>query len=642
MPGELKTRGRMPLNRRILAVAVHDLVMSALSFTLAVWLGYFNYGHPQSVFFLWPDTLMFAAVCGIVFWSMGLYRGMWHYASFNDLLAILKSVALALLVFVPLLFVVTRLAYVPRSSLLLLGPLLAVALAAPRLLYRAFKDGDLGLVFDRQAANRVPVLLVGAGIAAETFIRDMARQRGAAYRVVGLLDDKPSRQGRDIHGIRVLGTVEDLPQIVARLEQRNRRPQRLIITGEQVGGTTVRRLLDEVDRLGLTLARLPRLTDFKRGDGRSLEIRPVDVEDLLGRPQKVLDREAMAALIRGRRVLVTGAGGTIGAELVRQIADLDPAALTLFDSGEYNLYRIDREMSETRPGVERLAVLGDVRDRARLGEIFAAFRPELVFHAAALKHLSLVEDNPAEGVLTNVVGTRNVADACRRAAVAVMVMISTDKAVNPTSVMGASKRIAEIYCQALSLQGGGTRFVTVRFGNVLGSTGSVVPLFQSQLAHGGPLTVTDPEVTRYFMTTREAVELTLQASALSPTEDGGRGKIFVLDMGEPVRIQDLARQMIRLAGLVPEKDVAITYIGLKPAEKLHEELLHESEHLVPTAQDGILLAAPRAIDYRLLVPLLDELEAAALARRSDEMRALIARLVPEYAAPPLPAARSGT
>ena len=640
MPAEPRRRRRLLINRRIVTVAMHDIFMAALSFELAVAIAYRLYGHPQPFFYLWQGTVLFAAVCAPVFWFMGLYRGMWHYASFKDLVAIAKGVTLALLIFFLIQFVVTRAQDLPRSAVFFQWPLLVLLLAVPRLLYRAYKDRDFGVVFDRNAGERVPVLLIGAGIAAETFIREIGRRKGQPYRIVGLLDEKASRIGRDMHGIRILGSVANLSEVVARLTAQGRAPQRLIITVENLPGSTVRRLLDDADRLGLTLARLPRLTDFKRdglGDDaqQAFRIRPVDVEDLLGRAQRVLDRAAMGALVGGRRVLVTGAGGTIGSELCRQLADLAPAKLVLLDNGEHNLYQIDLELGETRPAVPRAALLGDVRDRARLVSVFQSERPELVFHAAAFKHLPLVEENPTEGVLTNVVGTRNVADVCRESGAAVMVLISTDKAVNPSSVMGASKRIAEIYCQALSVlepSRGGTHFVTVRFGNVLGSTGSVVPLFQRQLAQGGPLTVTDPEITRYFMTTREAVELTLQASAMPPDAAGGRGKIFVLDMGEPVRIQDLARQMIRLAGLRPDADVKITYTGLRPGEKLHEELLHQSEKLVPTAQDGILLAAPRLIDHGLLVPLLDQLATVAEARRVDETLALLHRLVPEYAA----------
>jgi O-antigen biosynthesis protein WbqV len=373
---------------------------------------------------------------------------------------------------------------------------------------------------------------------------------------------------------------------------------------------------------------------------------------LLGRPQAVLDREAMARLIRGRRILVTGAGGTIGSELTRQLAVYDPARLILLDNGEFLLYTIDAELRERFPKLAVSALLGDVRNRQRMDEVLAAERPEIVFHAAALKHVPMVEQNPVEGVLTNVIGSRNVAEAARAHGVALAVQISTDKAVNPTNVMGATKRIAEAFCQALDLNEGGhgrrgrsgTRFVTVRFGNVLGSTGSVVPLFTRQLAAGGPLTVTDPDVSRFFMTVREAVELVLEASATVGLADEteSRGKIFVLDMGEPVRIVDLARQMIRLAGLVPEQDVKIEFTGLRPGEKLHEELFHDAEAAVPTANPALRLAAPRTADYAVLARSIDELEEQARAGHEARVIDLLRLLVPEYrrdAGPATPEAR---
>jgi O-antigen biosynthesis protein WbqV len=356
----------------------------------------------------------------------------------------------------------------------------------------------------------------------------------------------------------------------------------------------------------------------------------------------------MARFIRGQRILVTGAGGTIGSELSRQLAAYAPAQLILFDNSEFLLYSIDIELRERFPRLTVRPLLGDVRDRRRVDEVLAAERPEIVFHAAALKHVPMVEHNPVEGVLTNVVGSRNVAEAARAHGVRHVVQISTDKAVNPTSVMGATKRIAEAFCQALDLneaarggrRRGGTRFVTVRFGNVLGSTGSVVPLFSRQLAAGGPLTVTHPEVTRFFMTVREAVELVLEAAAtvaLGEAQVGGaqgatesRGKIFVLDMGEPVRIVDLAEQMIRLAGRVPGLDVAIEFVGLRPGEKLQEELFHDAEATVPTANPALRLAAPRTADYAVLARSIDELEEQARAANEARVIDLLRLLVPEY------------
>lgn len=623
-------------NKRIAVVAIHDVVMAMLSFELAVWFRYQTYGKPQEFFFLWHGTAIFTIVCFVVFWRMGLYRGIWHYASLSDVIAIVKAVTLAILIFLPVMFVLDRLANFPRSAMFLNWPLLVVLLMASRLVYRFSKDGDLRAVFERTDDGRVPVLLIGAGDEAETFIRGLARDRLAPYRVVGIVDHKTSRIGRDIRGVTVMGGLGEVADIVTRLATQGRKPQRMIITWAKLDGAAIGTLLEEAEALGLTLSRMPRLTELQSGKrGNNLELQPVEVGDLLGRPQQVLDRDAMRSLIAGRRVLITGAGGTIGSELARQIAAYEPAHVALLDNGEHALYRIDLEYGESWPNLSRAAVLGDVRDKERLAVVFQRQRPDLVFHAAAFKHVPMVEGNPNEGVLTNVMGTANVAHACQAANVNVMVQISTDKAVNPTSVMGASKRIAEMICQGHSLTASRCRFVTVRFGNVLGSTGSVVPLFQRQLARGGPLTVTDAEVTRYFMTTREAVELILSATAHPPTGDEG-GKIFVLDMGQPVRILDLARQMIRLAGLTPEVDIPITYTGLRPGEKLYEELLHDGETPRPTPIAGVNLAAPRVIDHDLLSAQVEQLAAAAAARDTERTLALIRHLVPEMLDGPAP------
>jgi FlaA1/EpsC-like NDP-sugar epimerase len=614
----------------------HDIVMAALSFALSLYLRVGG-GISDYTTVLIYGTLLMAAVAAGVFWSLQLYRGIWRYASVNDLLALTKATTIVILIFVPALFVLTRAEALPRSVPVINWFLLLVMIGAPRFLYRIVKDRRFGLLQPNHDPQSIPVLLAGAGDGAELFIRAAHRSKLQLYRAVAMVSEGDGRVGRNIHGIDVLGTFDDIPKVVAELERAGQRPQRLILTRDDIDSAAIRKLVDTADGLGMTVGRLPRLVEFRDGAAEQLDIRPVAIEDLLGRPQTVLDRDAMRRLIAGRRVLVTGAGGTIGSELVTQICGLDPAQITLLDSGEFNLYRIDLEVADAHPDLPRSAVLADVRDRVRLDRIMREARPELVFHAAALKHVPMVELNPFEGVLTNAVGTRNVADACRAAGVAAMVQISTDKAVNPTSVMGASKRIAESYCQALDIgerrdgAARGTRFVTVRFGNVLGSTGSVVPLFQRQLAAGGPLTVTHPDVMRYFMTVREAVELVLQASVLGSHGEAS-GKLFVLDMGDPVRIIDLARQMIRLAGKRPNLDIEIKVTGLRPGEKLFEEIFHGAEPLLPTACKGILLAAPRAGDAAALGAAIDEL--AAICARGDHaaLQGQLRRLVPEYQA----------
>jgi O-antigen biosynthesis protein WbqV len=613
--------------------------MAALSFVLSLYLRLGDAMMAQVGDFLAEGTVLFTVVCGLVFWRMRFYRALWRYASLPDLIALTKGVTLAILVFVPLLFLATRLIDYPRSAVVINWFVLLALLGGPRFLYRMIKDGGIGWALARtsgeQSGNRIPVLLVGAGDAAEMFIREMARGGGrdgarAPYRVIGALDDDRRIIGGQIHGVRIIGAIGDVAAVVDKLTRQGERPQRLLLS-ERIDGETVRELLDAADKLGLTLARLPRLTDFQSGEIEdAARLRPIAVEDLLGRAQTVLDRPAMSALIEGKRVLITGAGGTIGAELTRQVASYGPAHLVLFDNSEFNLYEIDLDIAEHHADLSRKAVLGDVRDAARIEQVLAQEKPAIVFHAAAFKHVPMVEANPNEGVLTNVIGTRNLADACRAARIETMVMISTDKAVNPSSVMGATKRIAELYCQALGAGAGGTRFVTVRFGNVLGSTGSVVPLFQRQLAAGGPLTVTHPDMTRFFMTVREAVELVLQATAIEGSSSRG-GEIYVLEMGKPVLIDDLARQMIRLAGLRPDEDIAIEYSGVRDGEKMHEELFHQDETMAPTSRAGVLLATSQPADLDELRRLLSELAAAAEARRTAETFALIHRIVPAYA-----------
>jgi len=611
--------------------------MAALSFALALYLRLgdeiVNYEPRLTVLY----GLAFTAIAAGVFLITGLYRGIWRYASLPDLFNIARAATLTELTFLPIMFVFTRLDTLPRSFLLIDWLVLIALLGGPRLAYRLFKDRGLDHLLERGRSQRVPVLLISTKDGADTFIRETIRDPNAVYRVIGVLSDTPSRVGRQIYGVPVLGTIDSLESVVARLDRRGRRPQKLVITAQNLAGAEVRRLLDRADALAIPLARLPRVTEVQQttGDDRRA-IEPVAIEDLLGRPQAVLDREAMARLIRGRGVLVTGAGGTIGSELARQVAQFAPARLILLDNGEFLLYAIDSELREAFPSLPLRPLLGDVRDRLRIDEVMARERPQIVFHAAALKHVPMVEANPLEGVLTNVIGSRNVGEAARAQGARLVVMISTDKAVDPASVMGATKRLAEATCQALDLAearhaGGGTRFVTVRFGNVLGSTGSVVPLFTRQLAAGGPLTITHPEVTRFFMTVREAVELVLEAASTTGTQEAqSRGKIFVLEMGEPVRIVDLARQMIRLAGLRPDRDIKLEFVGLRPGEKLREALFHDAEAPVLTANPALRLAAPRAADYAVLARSLDELEEQARAGSVDRTLRLLERLVPEY------------
>jgi len=625
---------------RTYAVAAFDVAMAAISFTVALLLrrGVSNFWHESSSFFI-EGIVAFSIISAIVFWRMRVYRGFWRYTSSRDVIKIGWAAAISILIFVALLFVATRLEAYPRSALPINFLALAALLVGPRILYRTLRERGLSGFFQRASdEHRIPVLLLGAGDDADLFMRASLSGSAANYRVVGMVDDDAAKIGRHIHGIRVYGPARDLTAIVRALKQQGTQPRRLILTSDDMfDPDRLCEILAAAEGLALPLSRLPRMTDFatrENGDNATINIKPVAIEDLLGRPQAALDTTEMANLIADKRVCVTGAGGSIGSELCRQIARHKPAHMTLIDNSEFNLYTIDMELSQSCPDVSRTMVLGDVRDLGRLNSTFETARPELVFHAAALKHVHMVEANPNEGILTNVLGTCNVADSCVAHKVAVMVLISSDKAVNPTNVMGASKRIAESYCQALGLtlaagdDTGHTRMVTVRFGNVLASSGSVVPLFQRQIASGGPVTVTDRNVSRFFMTTNEAVQLVLQASALGARGKGG--EIYVLDMGSPVLIKDLASQMVRLAGLKPDKDIEIIFTGLRPGEKMEEELFHEKEPLTDTSVTGLQRASSRPIDLTLLQSQIARLCAAANDRDSAQTRIEISTIVPEF------------
>lgn len=548
---------------------------------------------------------------------------------------------------------------------------LIVALGAPRVIYRLRQTRRAA----RDAGDRAqPVLLAGVGQGTDLFLRALDYGRGAhAFRVLGILAPAERQLGRRINGRPILGTVEQAGAVLERLRAEGRTPAAVVVTDPDLAGAPLAGLLDAADEQGVPVRRVPRLTRLQTaavGD-EGIELAPIAIEDLLNRPQVPLDREGMARLVRGRRVLVTGAGGTIGSELARQVAALGPERLTLLDNGEYALWQIETELAESHPDVPRRPVLASIRDEARIRAVMEECRPELVFHAAALKHVPMVEADPLEGLLTNACGTRHVADAARAAGAAAMVLVSTDKAVNPSSVMGASKRLAEMYCQGLDIQSRragaaahagaqphaagqgapravpqgmpqGMRCVTVRFGNVLGSTGSVVPLFRRQLERGGPLTVTHPEMRRYFMTVREAVGLVLEASVLgvegAALPDAEQGGIFVLDMGEPVKIVDLARQMIRLAGLRPVEgtpprgpgEVEIRFTGLRPGEKLFEELFHGKEPAAPTGHPGLLMAAPRTADPAIVGRAIEEIAAACRAGQTRLALLVLGRMIPEF------------
>ncbi len=633
------------VNRILVNVAL-DGALAAAAAPLARWIADPGGGllHP-----LW-----FLAGGGITLLLGGLpfrlSQQYWRFSGLSDLVGVVGGSIASAALFAMLLeatgFSLPTITFPAVHALTLM-----VLLGAPRVSYRLYR-GRTRRASDEAELQRV--VLVGAGDAADGFIRAASADSSTGLRIVGLLALADHQAGRRMHNLPILGAVEHLPEVLARLGEQRRLPSALIVTEPDFLGAPLAALIGQAEAAGIPVRRAPRPTALTAAE--RIELRPVAIEDLLNRPQVRLDRPGLERMIEGRRVLVTGAGGSIGSEIARQLAAWGPACLVLLDQSEYALWQVDLELSELWPAVQRRAVIADIRDETRMRAVFAEQRPALVFHAAALKHVPMVEANPLEGLLTNACGTRIVADAARAAGADAMVLISTDKAVNPTSLMGASKRVAEMYCQALDIaaraggagmtradgagmtraEGAAMRCITVRFGNVLGSTGSVVPLFRRQLERGGPLTVTHPDMQRYFMTVREAVSLVLQASVVGVEratlpgagQGGGQGGIFVLDMGRPVRIVELARQMIRLAGLRPDRDVQIVYTGLRPGEKLFEELFHGREPPVPTGHPGLLIAAPRTTDAAAVGAAIDEI--GALCRAGD-MRALdrVALLVPE-------------
>jgi O-antigen biosynthesis protein WbqV len=622
----------MATHRSALRIALNvglDAALAAAAVPLSRWLISPD-GDPFAP--AWPMAWAAASLllAGLPFRLSTQY---WRFATISDLVGVgAASVAATALFIIGL---VAGAGVSPPSpaypALFLMS--LVLLLGMPRVAYRMMQGEQ-----PADGATSQPVLLVGAGEGADLFLSALSAERAPPFHVIGLVSLGQAQTGRRIQGIPILGAVGDAEAILSKLRAEGQLPATLVITDPDLPGPVLQALMRTADSEGIRVARAPRPTalDTESGTGR-LELKPVAIEDLLNRPQWKLDRDGMARLVAGKRVLITGAGGTIGSELVRQVAALGPSKLILLDNGEYALWQIEQELGQAG-AFERQIVIADIRDAARIQTVMELHRPELVFHAAALKHVPMVERNPTEGLLTNAAGTRNVAEAARAVGAQAMVLISTDKAVNPTSVMGAAKRLAEMYCQAVDIEarkqlakgGSGMRCITVRFGNVLGSTGSVVPLFQRQLAQGGPLTVTHPEMERYFMTVREAVGLVLQASVVGSDRHIDDGGIFVLDMGEPVKIVELARQMIRLAGLRPDVDVPIVFTGLRPGEKLFEEMFHGREPPRPTDFPGLLMATPRTADPAIVGRAIDEIAAACKLGQARQALAMLGRMVPEF------------
>lgn len=595
-------------------VFLHDLLMIPAAWYLAYWLR-FNLGtipenSLQVATLMLPVVVLCQSFSYVVF---GLYRGIWRFASLYDFIRIGKSVYVGALVATLVIFAVTRMEHVPRSVIPLYMILLFVFLGGNRALYRSFKDQRM-----RATAGK-RVLIVGAGESAQMLARDMLQQAGGEYLPVGLVDDNPDKLNREIHGIKVLGGFEDIPEVADRQSV-----DQIVIAIPSLSSARMQKLVGICEESGIEFKTLPKLEDLISGQVTVNAIQEVSIEDLLGREKVELDRATMRAGLSGKVIMVTGGGGSIGTELCRQVAGFAPVALVIFERSEFNLYRIQNELENRHPQLNLVTILGDVCEQQRVESVLDRYKPDMVLHAAAYKHVPLLQAHPAQAVRNNIIGTRVVAEAAIRSKCDKFVFISTDKAVNPTSILGATKRAGEIYCEGMNAVSQ-TRFITVRFGNVLGSDGSVVPLFREQVRAGGPLTVTHPDMTRYFMTIRESCQLILQASVME--EEGG---IYVLDMGDPVRIDYLAEQMIRLSGKEPGKDIEIQYVGLRPGEKLYEELFYEDEAKETTANNKVFRARHASADWRMVRQVVTRLGQSLDTAGDGDIKRMLAELVPQY------------
>lgn len=579
----------------------------------------------------WQAERMFAALPALLvvklccFLAFGLYRGMWRYTSLTDMANIVKAASGATLLVVGYLVLSRNFAGYSRS-VFVLDWFFTMALVAGlrvgiRLFYGlGFVDLPSVLRRSRKHTTATRCVIIGAGNSAERLLRDITGATKNDLHVVALFDDDPEKQGAALHGVPVVGPVRTLKRW---MESDQYRAREALIAISDLSGPAMREIIATCEATGLTYRRLPRLSELAQGKVSVKDLRDVNYKDLLGREPVHLDMEGIAGYLRGRTVLVTGAGGSIGSELCRQIAAFEPGRLLLLDSSESNLYAIQMEMEHERGFKRYEALLGSLQDTAWTAHVLDTYRPEVVFHAAAYKHVPMLEANPWQAVFNNVLATWNLMEAAVERGVERLLVVSTDKAVRPTNVMGASKRITEKIMQAHC--GRGTRLMAVRFGNVIGSAGSVIPLFRRQIERGGPVTVTHPEVTRFFMTTEEACQLILQAGSM-----GEGGEIFVLKMGQPVRIADMAADLIRLSGKEPGRDIEIRFIGLRPGEKLYEELITADEGVVPTGHEQIMVlrsdtSAPAGLENAL-----ERLRQAAAARDRARIRQELVAIVPEY------------
>ena len=605
------------LNQRFIII-IHDSIMAAFAWTLAILVRY-NF-QPDA--YEWGSAMhilpIVVLVQSVVFWRFDVHRGIWRFTSMPDVALILRSTLLGTLAIVLALMLYNRLENVPRSSLVFYPFLLIFFIGMPRLLYRLWHEHSFRFLLTPSPHANKRVLVLGAGTSGDMLVRDMLRNPTCGYIPVGFLDDQLQLYGGRVQGVPIVGAISELEELVEEYKV-----DMAIIAMPSATDEQMQRVVELCEHCHIPFRTLPKLDNLTSQQIKLNDLRDVSIDDLLGRAKVQLDWSIIKVGIRNKVIMVTGGGGSIGSELCCQIARLDPAALIIFERSEFNLYHIEMQLQQAFPNLDLYACLGDVTDSVAVKHVFKQHHPHIVFHAAAYKHVPMLQFQTREAARNNVLGTRILAETAAYYKCEKFVLISTDKAVNPANVMGATKRAAEILCQELNHRVA-TKFITVRFGNVLGSAGSVVPLFKKQIAAGGPVTVTHPDINRYFMTIPEACQLILQAGAMSRG-----GEIFVLDMGKPIKIKYLAEQMIRLSGKIPNEDIDIVYTGLRAGEKLHEELFYNEEKFNRTAHEKIFLAAYQHRDWIQLNHLLEQLDIACDNYTEVKIKTLLKALVPE-------------
>jgi FlaA1/EpsC-like NDP-sugar epimerase len=621
------------LYRNFVVILVADVLLVAFAWYFAYLLR-FNFEIPLTHSGLLTRFFPLILLIKIVtFYFFDLYLGMWRYTSITDFFDIIKAVSISSLMVVALILYTHRFVGFARSIFIIDWGLTIFLISGLRLSIRLWfwlgsgdKTAHLNLnrffkLGPGRKSQAKRLLIIGAGDSGEKIFREIQDNPKLQYNVIGFLDDDAEKVGMQLHGVPILGATSETNSIVSKIKA-----EEILIASPSATGRQMRRIISNCEESGIPFKTVPGIGELINGKVTVKAIRDVSYEDLLRREVIHLDEVRIGAYLENARILVTGAGGSIGSELCRQICRFRPASVILFERAESPLYEFNQELNASFPQIKIIPLLADIRDRAQLTHAFSEYRPQVIFHAAAYKHVPVMEVQPWKAIKNNIIGTRNVIDISSQFGVERFVFVSTDKAVRPTNIMGATKRVGEMLVQCQNgWEVSDVPFVIVRFGNVVGSVGSVVPLFRKQIEKGGPVTVTHPEVTRYFMTIPEACQLIIQAGAM-----GEGGEIFILDMGTPIKIDDMARDLIRLSGFEPEEDISIEYVGLRPGEKLYEELITEGEGVVPTGHEKIMVLRGQVCDQTLLNGKIDELKDLAYEQKTKEIREKLQEILPEY------------